>query len=359
MKKNYRFVSVVVFILLIMLLNVYAAISQVRIKDISSIVGIDEKNLVGYGLVMGLNGTGDGTRALFTIQSVSNMLNNMGITVDPAKIRMRNVAAVMVTAKMPPFIKRGGRFDVVVSSLGDARSIQGGNLVMTPLMDSNKELYAFAQGPVSIGGLNERGAGGGARENYSLVGRIPLGAKVEKDINPTFENDGIIRLGIYEPDFTTAFRIANRINLEFGHNIAVPEDAGVVTVQIPQDYVENKIQVSFIAKLEGLEIDPDTPAKVVVNERTGTVIVGSRVRLLPVAISHGNLTIQIGGGVDAAGQPVPAADGAVVVLDESAGSSVGDLAEALNSLKVSPRDMISIFQALKESGALKAELKIM
>ena len=347
-----KFISSVLVILMISGLS--SASGQVRIKDIANLFGVDEKNLVGYGLVTGLNGTGDGTRAQFTIQSVSNMLNKMGITVDPAKIRMRNVAAVMVTASMPSFMKRGGRFDVTVSSLGDARSIQGGNLVMTPLMDSNNELYAIAQGPISIGGMNERGAGGGARENYALVGRIPRGARAEKALSPTYENDGIIKLTVFEADFTTASRIADRINLEFGQNIAIPEDAGVVSVQIPQENVENKSQVSFIAQLEGLEVDPDTPAKVVINERTGTVIVGSKVRLLPVAISHGNLTIQIGGGANQ-----PAVVGAIVVLDEAAGSSVGDLSEALNQLRVSPRDMIAIFQSLKESGALKAILKIM
>lgn len=332
--------------------------SQVRLKDIGYIQGLEKRRVTGFGLVTGLNGTGDGIFALFTIRSLSNILRKMDITVDEARLRMRNIAGVMITAELPAFTTRGTIADAVVSSIGDARSLEGGTLIQSELFDANHELLAYVQGPISIGGLNVAGAGGPSRRNFALVGNVVGGVKAIKELPLSFTSDGNINFKLHQPDFTSSYRVSSVINSFFGEDIAVSDNAANVLVQIPQIYTdENKI-VEFLASVEQIEVEPDIAARVVVNERTGTVVVGRDVRLLPVAISHGDLNIQI---QPAGAGPAPPATvtSSLIVLNEREGGNIGNLAEALNALQVTPKDIIAIFQALKELGALKAELVIM
>ena len=350
---------------------------EVRIKDIATIRGLSRTQLVGYSLVVGLDGTGDSRRSLFTHQSIRNMLYQFGINVTDERMSTRNVAAVMVTATMSPFSKPGSSVDVSVSSMGDASSLEGGTLILTPLMGKEGQVYAHAQGSVSIGGVNIETAGGERyRKNYALVGRVPNGAMVERGVPVNLGAGGTIELLLHEPDFTTASRIASAIDSTFGSTIAYPQDAATVSINIPTEYNDSGQLVRMIAMLEAVEVIPDQVARVVINERTGTVVVGGNVRLSPAAVSQGDLTVKIS-AVPVISQPSPFSQGqtvvvpqtmttvtegqgeqnAVMVLDEPA--SVSDLANALNALRVTPRDIISIFQALKQAGALQAELVIM
>ncbi|RKY87060.1 flagellar biosynthesis protein FlgA [candidate division KSB1 bacterium] len=357
MIKGISFKSLFI-ILIVLILTTSSTLGQSRIKDVTQILGLETKRVIGYGLVTGLNSTGDGMRALFTIQSVANLLKRMGLTINAQRIRMRNVAAVMVIAELPPFARRGQVVDAIVSSLGDATSLEGGTLLRTPLLDLNNKVIAYAQGVVSVGGLNTHAGGGRIPlSNFPVTGRVNKGCKIEQEQLFSFITNNSITLTLNDPDFTTAYRIAERINREFNENISTPIDAATVNVQIPQLYLENNQIVEFISKVERLPVITDVVAKVVINERTGTVVVGNDVRLSTVAISHGDLSIQIRPS-PAVQQPpgAPATrEGRVVVLDEERTGTVGDLAEALNVLGVKPRDLVSIFQALKAAGSLKAE----
>jgi len=333
--------------------------AQMRIKDLGYIHGLQSKMVTGYGLVTGLNGSGDGTRALFTIQAVANMLRNVGLMVDANRIRMRNVAAVLVTAELPPFTKRGAKVDCIVSSLGDATSLEGGTLIQTPLRDINGNNVAWAQGQISTGGLNLAGAGGTARQNYTLTGRVPKGVTSELDIPLSFLHDGVFNYILNEPDFTTCRRIGQVVNNYFQEPVARTIDAATISVRIPPAYQENDIIVQFVSEMEQLDVNPDIAARVVINERSGTVVMGRDVRLTPVAISHGDISIQIQPAV-VPGQPPAAPQAASVVsLTERETGNIGNLVDALNALQVEPKDIIAIFQALKEAGALKAQLIIM
>jgi len=351
----------VLTILILIMLFTTAVSGQVRIKDITRILGLETKMLTGYGLVTGLNGTGDGMRALFTIQSVANMLKRMGLTVDWQRIRMRNVAAVIVYAEIPPFARRGQMVDAVISSLGDATSLEGGTLVRTPLVDLDNNVVAYAQGIATVGGLNVHAGGGTVPlTNASVTARVPRGCKLEKEQLISFISEGSVTLSLNEPDFTSAYRISDRINREFDGNISLPVDAATVTVQIPEDYQENNQVVEFLSIVERLPVQPDVTAKVVINERTGTIVVGTDVKLSPVAISHGDLSIQIRPPAAQQQQAAAAAqEGRIIVLNQGRTGTVGDLAEALNTLGARPRDMVAIFQALKLAGSLKAELVVM
>lgn len=360
------------FILIAIFLIPGLLLSQVRLKDLSDIEGSADLQIIGYGLVVGLNKTGDGTKSLFTIQSIVNMLERFGLNVDAKQIKPKNVAAVMVTADLSPYMKKGARVDVAVSSISDATSLEGGMLLVTPLVGTDGKMYVQAQGPVSIGGLNA-GAEGGASVtiNHALVGRIPAGGVIMRG-NPAMpEMDGRVSFLLRNPDFTTASRIAGALNEEFSKSIAYVIDAGTVEAIVPYDLTQSSI-MEFIARAENVEIEPDMPARVVVNERTGTVVVGQHVRLSAVAISHGNLSVSITPR-STVSQPSPLSGGETVVtqspqikvsssparlmvMDET--PDVGAVARALNSLGVTPRDIIAIFQALKESGALQAELII-
>ena len=344
-----------------------------RIKDIVDIKGVRQNQLVGYGLVVGLEGTGDSDDALFTIQSLASLLEKMGVTVQPEDIEdVENVAAVMVTANLPPFASLGSRVDVLVSSIGDAENLQGGTLLFTPLRAANGDVYAVAQGPVSTGGFAVSGnSGDQVQKNFPTVGRVVGGALVEKELHSNFNEKEALTLALKEPDFTTASRVAQAINRAFYNELARTENAGSIRVTVPDTYRGNTVQ--FVTMIESLGVTPDTISKVVVNERTGTVIMGENVRIATIAIAHGNLSIQINESQDVS-QPLPfSRGGQTVVTPESeivvqegknpiflveSGVSIGEVVKALNALGVSPRDLIAILQALKAAGALQAELEI-
>jgi len=342
-----------------------------RIKDLVDIKGLQDHQLIGYSLVVGLDGSGDTRRSEMTVQAVRNMMIKFGINLPEKSLNLRNVASVMVTANISPFAQSGSKVDVIVSSIGDAKSLEGGTLLPTPLIGSNKQVYANAQGPVSIGGFNiETASGEKYRKNFALVGRVPDGAIIARDISINFTNVPVIELLLREPDFTSAVRIAEAINSELGNQIASPVDPGRIEVRIP----ESAQTVATIARIETLDVEADQEARVVINERTGTVVVGNNVKLLPVAVAHGNLTIKISSQpivsqppAFSGGQTVVVPQTQTQVIEEGAGTiavlnkmaNVDDLATMLNNLQVTPRDIIAIFQALKSAGALQAKLVIM
>jgi flagellar P-ring protein FlgI len=360
-------------VLIVLILTMFGmAGSATRIKDIAYLQGVRGKQLIGYGLVVGLNSTGDTQRSTFTLQSVTSMLKRFGITVPQADLRLRNVAAVMVTTTAPGFAKEGGVVDVTVSSMGDATNLGGGTLLMTPLSGIDGSVYAMAQGAISVGGLSVRQNGNEVRRNHTSVGRIPGGAILEKAISSEVGKDSTIAIVLTQADFTTANRVAEKVNAKFANRIAIANDGSTVSLIVPNDYRQNGRLVEFISLVELLEISPDVAAKVIINEKTGTVVVGGAVSLLPVAISHGGLNIDIQStpvvsqpNAFSQGQTVVTqlttvsakVDSSVVMAMEGA-ATVQDVAKALNSLKVTARDIIAIFQALKEVGALKAELVI-
>jgi len=365
-----RFTFVIISILSAILAT--SSYSASRIKDIAYLQGIRNEQLIGYGLVVGLNGTGDSQRSTFTLQSVSSMLKRFGITVPQGDLRLRNVAAVIVTASIPGFSREGGIIDVIVSSLGDATGLQGGTLLMTPLSGLDGAVYATAQGPVSVGGFSASSGGNEVRRNHTAAGRVPGGATIEKAVVSEFSKDWSMYVVLMQSDFTTAERIASAVNTKFKGAIAIPKDGSTVAVSVPEEFRKDGRLVEFVSLVELLEVTPDVAAKVVINERTGTIVIGGNVSILPVAISTGGLNIDIQ-STPVISQPGPFSNGTTVStqrttvsagLDSSAVyalegvATVQDVAKALNSLKVSPRDIIAIFQALKEAGALKAELVI-
>jgi flagellar P-ring protein precursor FlgI len=344
---------------------------EVRVKDVASIRGVRENELLGYGLVIGLNGTGDKSGTLFTAQSVASMLQRLGVQVPRDRVSVRNVAAVAVTAKLPAFAKAGTSLDVTVSSLGDATSLQGGTLIRTPLLGADGRVYAVAHGAVSIGGFNVEAGGTGEKlqKNHPTVGRIPGGALVEREVPMTLVENQSLAVVLHSPDFTTARRLADAINAALEGAPARAEDAATVRVQIRpgQDVV------SLVADLEVLRVRPDRVARVVINERTGTVILGSEVRVSTVAVSHANLTLQIKAGFQVS-QPPPLSEGRTAIVPKSEisaheerrplvvveeGTSIGDIVQALNALGVTSRDLIAILQAIKQAGALQGELEIL
>ncbi len=344
----------------------------VRIKDIADIKGVRPNQLVGYGLVVGLNGTGDSNKAIFTLQSMASMLEKMGVTVKPDDIKVNNVAAVMVTTDLPAFARTGSRIDVLVSSIGDSNNLQGGNLLFTPLKAADGQVYAVAQGSVSTGGFVAGTASGTeVQKNFPTVGRVVNGALIEKEVSTHFNQKQLLTLTLHLPDFTTASRMAQAINIAFYEPIARTLDAGTIEVKVPEKYRGNT--VPMVTMIEGLGVTPDVVSKVVINERTGTVIMGENVRISTIAIAHGNLSIQIT-ETQQVSQPLPfSRSGRTVVTPESdvqvqegnnpiflveSGVSIGEVVKALNALGASPRDLIAIFQALKAAGALQAELEI-
>lgn len=359
-------------------------LAEVRIKDIVSVENGNQMSLIGYGLVVGLDGSGDrstGNRgAIFTVQTISNMLEKFGITVPKADLRTRNVAAVMVTVKIPPFSSMGAQFDVTVSSLGDATSLEGGVLLLTPLRDVSGANYGMAQGPVSIGGFNiETTAGEKFKKNHALVGRVPGGGYLTAD-PPNRQTDlkQPINLYLIEPDFLTAKRIAQKINLAFASDslkksIALPVSPGLVQLHLPDSSSAQDQVVSFIAAIETLMVTADVEARVVINERTGTIVAGGAVTVDEVMISHGNLTIHTR-SAPIISQPSPFSSGGQTVITRVTDTqveegdaktavieqttTVSELASALNTLGLRPRDIIAIFQAIKQAGALRAKLII-
>jgi flagellar P-ring protein precursor FlgI len=265
------------------------AVHAERIKDIASFEGVRENQLVGYGLVVGINGTGD--TGLATLQGISNMLQRMGITVKPRDIMAKNTAAVMVTATLHPFPKPGSKIDALVSTIGDAKSLQGGTLLLTPLKGPDSKVYALAQGPVSIGGFTGGGGGNVVQKNHPTAGKVPQGVIVEQDLHFTLGNGGEIKIFLHQPDFTTATTLTKKVNETLNFEYASTIDPSAVRLKIPPAYIDKKVE--FITLIEGLDVSVDIPARVVINERTGTVVIGDKVRISPVAIAHGNLTIEI------------------------------------------------------------------
>ncbi|MGI6567543.1 MAG: flagellar basal body P-ring protein FlgI [Firmicutes bacterium] len=342
----------------------------VRLKDIARFDGVRENQLTGLGLVVGLDGTGD-SRGL-SIRMVTNMLTRFGVDIDPADMRTRNVAAVMVTANLPAFARAGDRLDVTVSSIGDAKSLQGGFLLQTPLRGADNQVYAVAQGPLSIGGFNVRGGGSQSQSNHPTIARGPGIAIVEREIwgEALPIEDGQLNLVLHSGDFTTAYRTAEEINKRFGSDTAYARDSTSVTLNIPAAYRQNVI--GFLAEVEEIEVAPDTAGRVVINERTGTVVIGQSVRVATVAVAHGNLKVSISEEARVS-QPPPFSNGETVVttattleVEEEGGqlmvlpgtATIGDLVNVLNTVGATPRDIIAILQAIKEAGALYGELEI-
>ncbi len=341
-----------------------------RIKDIADVQGVRGNQLVGYGLVVGLEGTGDGQAAFFTVQSIANTLRKQGVTIDVPllQLQVKNVAAVLVTANLPAFAKNGGLVDVTVSSIGDAKSLQGGSLIRTPLLAANGEIYAVAQGSLTIGGFNFSSGGSSVQKNFTNIGRIPKGAIVEQEVPTTLTDGKLIQITTREPDFTTASRIADAIH-KAGY-VAQALDASTISIGLPDDFKGNLI--GFIAKIETLSITPDSPARIVINERTGTVVMGGNVRLAAGAVAHGSISIRIDNNPviiqPAQFNPNP---GVVVPLQDTkvtekksqlavvpATTTLDQLVRALNALGVTPRDLIAILQAMKSANMVNAQLEV-
>jgi len=358
-----------IVIFLIVVSSICLLQAQSRIKDISKVQGMDQKQVIGYGLVVGLQGTGDSAASAVTIQSINNMLEHFGLSVPSNRIRPNNVAAVMVTGMLPAFATSGSSFDIVISAIGDARSLEGGTLLMTPLIGENNQKYAIAQGNISMGGSTDPGRDTRVRRSYSNTGRIPNGAMVQTDNPNMLVKDGELKIQLFNPDFTTAERVATVINANAGMRLATAVDASNVSLIVPDDAIVNNGLIGFISNIENLPIVPQQAALVVINERTGTVVAGGNVRIAPVAIAHGNITIRIQGetqeyttGPFTLVVPVTSnvaedeANNNRVFVMETA--TVQELAQALNAIRVTPRDIIAIFQAIKESGALLSDLRI-
>ena len=344
----------------------------VRVKDLASVKGVRENQVIGYGLVVGLNGTGDREGTEFTVRSLSSLLAKLGIGVDPEEIQVRNVAAVMVTAMLPPFARNGSRIDALVSSMGDAKSLEGGTLLMTPLFGTDGEVYAIGQGPLSVGGFSAGGGGSNVQKNHPTVGRIVGGVTIERELPFRIDERDVFELALAAPDFTTALRTAAAINDRFGGPVAEAVDSGTILLVVPPEYTTRA--VTFMAVVESVEVSPDARARVVLNERTGTVVMGADVRIATVAVSHGSLSVTISANREAS-QPAPfsltgetevVTNVDVEAVEEEAALSVlggpvtiAELVRGLNAMGVTPRDLIAILQAIKASGAMSAELDLL
>ncbi|MBF0143179.1 MAG: flagellar basal body P-ring protein FlgI [Magnetococcales bacterium] len=341
----------------------------IRLKDVADIEGVRDNPLTGFGLVVGLNGSGDSSAA-FTGQSMKMMLERMGIS-SPSAVQVKNVASVMVTATLPPFARQGSRLDVTLSSLGDAKSLQGGTLVMTPLKGADGRIYAVAQGPASVGGFAATGAGQEVQKNHPTVAMISGGAIIEREVAFELNGESRLQLALRNPDFTTANRVVRAVNDLLGAPLAKARDSGTVQIEVPSNYQGDV--VSFVSRLENLQVEPDSVAKVVVNERTGTIVMGENVRVSTVALSHGNLSLKISenpkvsqpgalsGGSTAVtpGTDIQANEEKARLLELPEGVTLGELVNGLNGVGVTPRDLIAILQAVKAAGALQADLEIL
>lgn len=354
------------------LLGAPAEAQAVRIKDLVEIRGVRTNPLIGYGLVVGLPGTGDTRRTRFTTQSISAMLQRLGVNVDPRQIDVSNTAAVMVTAELPPFASIGDKIDVLVSAMGDARNLASGTLLLTELRGPDGKVYGLAQGALTVGGFGVSSSLLDVRRNNPTSAHIPRGGQVEVPLPSTFVVDNAVVLNLKEHDFTTAERIAAAINGSMQGEIAKPLNGGQVQVQIPA--TSQQSPVAFIAQLEGIDVIADSRARVVISERTGTVVVGGKVTLNAAAVAHGNLNIavitQIGVSqpppLSTAGETVVVPNAGITVQEDESEvvglpqtTTVDEMVQALNALGASPRDLMAIFQALKRAGALNAELEVM
>jgi flagellar P-ring protein precursor FlgI len=348
-----------------------AAAPAARIKDLARLEGVRPVPLIGYGLVAGLNRTGDRRQTIFSAQTLTNMLQRLGVVVPGDQIKIENIAAVMVTAELSPYARSGSRFDVLVSSVGDARSLQGGTLLATVLRAPDGSAYAIAQGPMSIGGFGGGQGGNSVQVNHLTSGRVPGGGWLQVNPPNQMPEADTLRLSLIQPDFTTATRLARAINRDIGADSAHALDPGTVTVRVPEAY---RSQLSdLMARVEMLPVDIDTPARVVINERTGTVVVGSEVRIGEAAVAHGNLSVRIttkytasqpapfsktGETVVVPDQQVDVTEGRTPLITLEPGATLDAVVKALNALGATPRDIIAILQALQAAGALQAEIVI-
>jgi flagellar P-ring protein precursor FlgI len=376
LRKNREkfFINILISSLIMIFILTTAAAAQndpeVEIGNITRLDGMRANQLIGYGIVVGLNGSGDSSRSQSTVQSIANMLQNFGVFVSDNQVASRNAAAVMVTAELGPIVHNGDEIDVSVSSIGDADSLQGGTLLMTPLQAPNGEIYASAQGPVSIGGFNISGGGTTQRQNHPTAGRIPGGALVERSINSNLDRENINYI-LANPDFETAEKIAEAVNNEFGSRTASARNYSTVSMSIPADYSGNL--VSFIADVNRLKVRPNIEAKVVIDEKTGTVVFSHNVKISTVAVAHGNLSVSIK-TEQTVSQPPPFSGGETEVTEDvqievdegqesnmsvvSQDNTIEDLVTALNAIGATPRDIISIIQKIDAAGALHAELEL-
>jgi flagellar P-ring protein precursor FlgI len=344
-------------------------ITATRLKELVSLEGVRDNQLIGYGLVVGLKGTGDRVQIVFSAQSLTNLLQKMGVSVPPTAIRVNNTAAVMVTGTLPAFAQPGSKIDVTVSSMGDAANLQGGLLILTTLKAVDGSVYALAQGPVVTGGFVAGGGGNSQSLNHPTVGRVPNGASVERTA-PTVQPGPQMRLQLRQADYTTAARIVEVINKRFGP-VSRADNSGLITVAPPAEYASRGVE--FISEMERLSVEADRVARVVVNERTGTIVIGKDVKVSPVAILHGNLNIEIETTLNTSqpqglsqGQTTVTPQVSVGIHEEKArnlvlkqGATVEELVKALMSIGSTPRDIIAILQNLKNAGALEAELEVM
>lgn len=365
--------GLIIMLMIFALLCPTAEATKVRIKDLCTFQNKQETDLIGYGLVIGLDGTGDGNGTQFTMQSLSNMMERMGLQVEPNKLKVKNIAAVMVTARISSNLSEGTYFDITVSSIGDASSLQGGILLITQLAGPDGVVRAIAQGSVSIGGFNVQvDEGNKIVNNYTLVGRVPNGGKITRPLQVVPGSEKTVLLTLSEPDITTAQRVASRINIEYG-DYASPVDAGTVLITIHDTISEPTRRMRFLSDLGQLTVEPDQVARVVINERTGTIVAGQNVIIEPVAIAHGTITVSIDtrpvisqpDGFSK-GETVVTKDSEIKVTEEKArvveleaSVKLSDVAAALNKIGATPRDIVAIFQALKQAGALRSELVIM
>jgi len=344
------------------------ATATVRLKELVTLEGVRDNQLMGYGLVVGLAGTGDRRQTIFSAQSLANLLERMGLTVDPASIQVKNTAAVMVTGTLPPFAQPGSRIDVTIAAMGDAPSLSGGILLMTGLKGADGQVYAVAQGATVLGGFTAGQSANGASVNHPTVSRIPDGAIVERGA-PSMNLGSQIHLQLSHGDFTTASRVAEAVNKHFGE-VAHADNAALISVALPAEYAKRTTE--FVAELEALTIEPDAEAVIVVNERTGTIVMGKNVKIAPVAIMQGNLSVEIQTTFDVS-QPAPLSKGTTTVTPQTnvavkqeparnlmlkEGATVEELVRALSAIGSTPREIISILQNLKSAGALDAELKV-
>lgn len=365
-RRDHRRIGAV--ITLMGLLSGFSAQAE-RIKDLASLAGVRSNQLIGYGLVVGLNGTGDKNQ--FTSQSLRNMLQQMGVTLPPGgNLRSKNIAAVSVHAELPAFAKPGQAIDVTVSSVGDAKSLRGGSLLMTPLKGADGQIYAIAQGNLVVGGLSAQGQDGSKiTVNIPSAGRIPNGATVERIVPGGYARNAPLMLNLHAPDFTTANHLAEEINKTFGSGTAQALDAASIQIAAPQG--DPGQRVSFTSMIENLEISPgEAPARIIVNSRTGTVVISSRVRVQPAAVTHGNLSVTISEQANVS-QPNPLAGGTTAVTPQSniavkeeanrmfvfkPGVTLDEIVQAVNKVGAAPSDLVAILEALKSAGALRAEL---
>lgn len=353
----------------VVLLGLALPAQAVRIKDIATFSGVRDNQLIGYGLVVGLSGTGDKNKVSFTTSSISNMMDRMGIAVDPAKLKVKNVASVMVTVRMPVSAKPGTRLDATVSSVGDATSLLGGVLLQTTLKGIDGKTYSLAQGNITLGGYSADGAAARTTKNLTTVGIIPGGAIVERGIPFQFNDQNNLTLNLRSADFSTAQQIAERLNAAMGGPFARAVDASSINMAVPPHYKNNL--VPLMASVENLEVSPDSPAKVVVDEKTGTVVLGRDVRISRTAVAHGNLQITVQES-EQVSQPGPFSQGQTVVTPQTdistreenrrlmmvEGATLQELVDGLNAIGATPRDLISILRTLQVSGALHADLEV-